>query len=145
MANNRVQTNVKAGQSVSAEVEATILVHRDDATPYELLALILQTVFGLSRELADHIVSVISTHGSAPVVTRPHSEAEKLANLARAIALLNGFSLLISLEQDSHTDTREWRRTVTRCSLCALLLLCAVILALADGAGGIMLRDVLAH
>ena len=146
MVNNRTQTNVETGQtSLSIEVEATILVHRDDATPHEFLAMLLQTVFELSRELADHIVSVIGTHGSARVVTRPRSEAEQLANRARALALLNGFPLMISLEQDSHACRREWRRTIIRGSLCALLLLCAVILALADGAGGITIHDILVH
>jgi ATP-dependent Clp protease adapter protein ClpS len=146
MLNNLAQTNVKSGQtSLSVEVEATILIHSDDATPYEFLAMLLQTVFELSRELADHIVSVIGTHGSARVVTRPRSEAEILANRARAVALLNGFPLIISLEQNTHTCRIEWRRTIIRGSLCALLLLCAIGLALADGAGGITIHDILVH
>lgn len=146
MVNSRAQTNVETGQtSLSVEGEATILIHHDDATPYEFLAMLLQTVFELSRELADHLVSVIYTHGSARVVTRPRGEAEQLANRARAVALLNGFPLMVSLEQNSHTSRREWRRTIIHGSLCALLLLCAIGLALADGAGGITIHDILVH
>jgi len=146
MAKNLIQSDVKNGQtSVSAEVEATILIHCDGTPPYKFLTLLLQTVFELSQELAEHIASVASTQGSARVVTRSLSEAERLANVARAAALLNGFPLLISLEQDPHDGAKEWRYTIVRCGLCAILLLCAVSLAIADGAGGITFYNILAR
>ena len=42
MADNQVQTNAKTGQtSLSAEAEATIFIHKDDAVPYEFLVVLL--------------------------------------------------------------------------------------------------------
>ena len=146
MTENLIQSDVKNGQTpVSAEVQATILIHGDDTIPYELLVLLLQTVFELSQELAEHIASITATQGSARVVTRSRSEAEELTNMARAAALLNGFPLMLSLEQNPHSSTREWRYTIIRCGLCTILLLCAVSLAIADGAGGITFYNILAR
>jgi len=53
-----------------AAVEATILFHHDDVTPDHYVTLGLQTIFGLSHELAEHITWVAHTTGSARVVSR---------------------------------------------------------------------------
>jgi ATP-dependent Clp protease adaptor protein ClpS len=77
-----------------------ILIHNDDVTPYNYVILVLQVIFKLSNELAEHITWVAHNSGIARVVTRPRPEAERLVNTAHAAARADGYPLTFSLEPD---------------------------------------------
>ena len=75
-----------------------ILIHNDDVTTFEFVIDILQRIFRLSKEIAEHIAMETHTRGVAPVVTRPKAEAERLVGLAHAAARANGFPLTFTIE-----------------------------------------------
>jgi ATP-dependent Clp protease adapter protein ClpS len=130
----------------SADREATVLVHHDDDTPDHYVILALQTTFGLSYELAEHITWVAPTKGSVPVVTRLRSEAERLVNKAHIDARLYGFPLTFSVAKAEDESKQEPRRAARRLALSGIILLCALLLAVglavADRAGDVNARDV---
>jgi ATP-dependent Clp protease adaptor protein ClpS len=77
-----------------------ILIHNDDVTPYNYVILVLQTIFKLSHELAEHITWVAHTTGIACVVIRPRSEAQRLVDKAHAVARLDGYPLTFTIEPE---------------------------------------------
>jgi ATP-dependent Clp protease adapter protein ClpS len=127
-----------------ADKEETVLVHHDKNTPDDYVILTLQTTFGLSYELAEHVTWVALTTGSAPVVTRPRSEAERLVNKAHVDARLYSFPLTFSLEEVVDEPKQESREATKRLALSGIILLCALLLAVglavADGAGDFAAR-----
>jgi ATP-dependent Clp protease adaptor protein ClpS len=78
-----------------------VLIHNDDVTPFDYVIRILQRIFMLSEELADHVAWTAHEDGLAVVVVRPRSEAEKLIKVARARARADGYPLTFTLEPDS--------------------------------------------
>ncbi len=78
-----------------------VLIHNDDVTPFDYVIRILQRIFMLSDEMADHVAWTAHEDGLAVVVVRPRSEAEKLIKVARARARADGYPLTFSLEPDS--------------------------------------------
>lgn len=130
----------------SAENEVTVFVHHGNDTPDHYMVRALQTAFGLSYELAEHITWVALETGSAPVVTRPRKEAERLVNKACIDARLYGFRLAFSLVEVGDERKDESRKGVNRLALTGLILLCALLLAMglavADGAGDFGARDI---
>lgn len=121
----------------SAEDEATIYLYHDDVTPDYYVILVLQTVFQLSHELAEHITWVAHEMGTAAVLTRPRREAERLVNEANMAVELDGFPLTFGLElQEQACDVEESSpRFVHQIVLSLILLLSGVSVAVADNAG----------
>jgi ATP-dependent Clp protease adaptor protein ClpS len=77
-----------------------VLIHNDDVTPYDYVVRILQRVFLLSEELADHVAWTAHHEEVAVVVVRPRPEAEKLIMVARGKARLDGYPLTFTMEPD---------------------------------------------
>jgi ATP-dependent Clp protease adaptor protein ClpS len=77
-----------------------VLIHNDDVTPYDYVVRLLQHIFLLSEEMADHIAWTAHHEGLAVVVVRPRPEAEKLTKVARARAQLDGYPLTFTMEAD---------------------------------------------
>lgn len=75
-----------------------VLIHNDDVTTFEFVIDILQRIFRLSKEIAEHIAIETHTRDVAPVVTRPKAEAERLVGLAHTAARANGFPLTFTIE-----------------------------------------------
>ena len=75
-----------------------VLIHNDDVTTFEFVIDILQRIFRLSKEIAEHIAMETHTRGVAPVVTRPKAEAERLVGQAHTAARANGFPLTFTIE-----------------------------------------------
>jgi ATP-dependent Clp protease adaptor protein ClpS len=75
-----------------------VLIHNDNITTFEFVIDILQRIFRLSKEIAEHIAWETHTKDVAPVVTRPKSEAERLVGQAHTAARANGFPLTFTIE-----------------------------------------------
>lgn len=75
-----------------------VLIHNDDITTFEFVIDILQRIFRLSKEIAEHIAWETHTKDVAPVVTRPKAEAQRLVDQAHAAARANGFPLTFTIE-----------------------------------------------
>jgi ATP-dependent Clp protease adaptor protein ClpS len=75
-----------------------VLIHNDNVTTFEFVIDILQRIFRVSKEIAEHIAWETHTRDVAPVVTRPKAEAEQLVNQAHAAARANGFPLTFTIE-----------------------------------------------
>jgi ATP-dependent Clp protease adaptor protein ClpS len=75
-----------------------VVIHNDDVTPYDYVLRILQRVFLLSEELADHVAWTAHHEGMAIVVIRPRPEADKLVKVAQAQARLDGYPLTFTME-----------------------------------------------
>ncbi|MCB0095162.1 MAG: ATP-dependent Clp protease adaptor ClpS [Caldilineaceae bacterium] len=78
----------------------SVIIHNDDVTPYEYVILILEHIFMLSSEMAEHVTWMAHTNGQAIVVIRPRSEAERLIMAARGRSRMDGFPLTFSMEQE---------------------------------------------
>jgi ATP-dependent Clp protease adaptor protein ClpS len=85
---------------LTLEPRYRVLIHNDDVTPYNYVISILEEVFMLSEEIAEHIAWTAHHEEVAVVVVRPRPEAEKLIKVARSRARLDGFPLTFSLERD---------------------------------------------
>jgi ATP-dependent Clp protease adaptor protein ClpS len=77
-----------------------VLIHNDDVTPLDYVIRILQRIFMLSQELAEHVAETAHNEEVAIVVIRPRTEAEKLVGAARLQARADGYPLTFSLEPD---------------------------------------------
>lgn len=77
-----------------------VLIHNDDVTPLDYVIRILQRIFMLSHELAEHVAETAHNEEVAIVVIRPRTEAEKLVGAARLQARADGYPLTFSLEPD---------------------------------------------
>lgn len=75
-----------------------VLIHNDDVTPYDYVVRILQRIFALSEELADHVAWTAHHEDIAVVVVRPRAEADRLITMAHAQARLDGYPLTFSME-----------------------------------------------
>ncbi|RIK37195.1 MAG: Clp protease ClpS [Chloroflexi bacterium] len=75
-----------------------VLIHNDDVTPYDYVVRILQRIFALSEELADHVAWTAHHEDIAVVVVRPRAEADRLITTARAHARTDGYPLTFSME-----------------------------------------------
>lgn len=78
-----------------------ILVHDDDVTPYDYVVRLLEAIFLLSEEMADHIAQTAQDLGAAVVMVRPRDEAKRLITVANGRARSDGFPLLFSMERAS--------------------------------------------
>jgi ATP-dependent Clp protease adapter protein ClpS len=114
----------------SAEDEATVLIHNNGVTPDNYVILALQTVFGLSFELAEHIAWVTHTQGVARVVTRPRREAQRLVTKAQVAARLDGFPLTFNLEEQAFRPEKRLRKSTIPFAVRSVILLAAFLLAL---------------
>lgn len=85
---------------ITLEPRYRVLIHNDDVTPYNYVIRILEEIFLLSEELAEHVAWTAHHEEVAVVVVRPRPEAEKLIKVARAQARLDGYPLTFSLERD---------------------------------------------
>jgi ATP-dependent Clp protease adaptor protein ClpS len=83
---------------IDEEPPYQVLIHNDDVTPYDYVVDILQRIFALSEELADHVAWTAHHEDTAVVVVRPRAEADRLITLARAQARLDGYPLTFSME-----------------------------------------------
>lgn len=77
-----------------------VLIHNDDVTPFDYVIGILGDLFMLSGELAEHVAWTAHSKGTAVVVVRPRTEAEKLVKVARGRARVDSYPLTFTLEQD---------------------------------------------
>ena len=77
-----------------------VIIHNDDFTPYDYVLFILEHIFGLSSEMAEHVTWMAHTNGEAVVVIRPRNEAERLIMAARGRSRMDGFPLTFSMEQE---------------------------------------------
>lgn len=75
-----------------------VIIHNDEVTPYDYVISVLETVFFLSSELAEHVTWTAHEQGQAVVVIRPRTEAERLVDIAKTRARLDGFPLTFTLE-----------------------------------------------
>jgi ATP-dependent Clp protease adaptor protein ClpS len=75
-----------------------VLIHNDDVTPYDYVVRILQRIFLLSEEMADHVAWTAHNEEVAVVVIRTRAEAEKLIMAARGHARMDGYPLTFSME-----------------------------------------------
>jgi ATP-dependent Clp protease adaptor protein ClpS len=87
-------------QIVWTEPPWRVLIHNDDVTTFEFVERMLQTIFKLSREVAEHIAWLTHTNGIALVCVRPRSEAERLVGQAIFAARIEGFPLVLTCEPD---------------------------------------------
>ena len=74
------------------------LIHNDDVTPFDFVIVILQRIFGLSREIAEHVTVTAHFKGIALVMVRPKGEAERLVAKAHMAARLEGYPLTFTIE-----------------------------------------------
>jgi len=77
-----------------------VLIHNDNVTTFEFVIRMLQSIFKLSYEIAEHIAALTHFEGIALVCVRPRSEAEKLVGQAIFAARIEGFPLMLSCEPD---------------------------------------------
>ncbi|MBX3053490.1 MAG: ATP-dependent Clp protease adaptor ClpS [Caldilineaceae bacterium] len=104
MAESKLRIDVETDWTTDVETLDTdddsvrILIHNDNVTTFEFVIDILQRIFRLSKEIAEHIAWETHTRDVAPVATRPKSEAERLVNQAHAAARANGFPLTFTIE-----------------------------------------------
>ena len=87
------------GEDTRREPLYSVLLHNDDVTPYEYVVRILQRIFLLSEELAEHVAWTAHHEEVAVVVVRPRAEAEKLVKVALAHARVDNYPLTFTLER----------------------------------------------
>jgi ATP-dependent Clp protease adaptor protein ClpS len=95
-----IQPIVRQGQDTRLEPRYRILIHNDDITPFDYVIRILERVFALSEELADHVAMTAHEEGVAIVLVRPRIEAEKLITMAHTAAHMDGYPLAFTMEPE---------------------------------------------
>jgi ATP-dependent Clp protease adaptor protein ClpS len=95
-----IQPIVRQEQDTRLEPRYRILIHNDEVTPYDYVIRILERVFMLSEELAEHVAWTAHNDGIAIVLIRPRHEAEKLIATAQTAARIDGYPLAFSLEPE---------------------------------------------
>ncbi len=102
--NPRMETQVLdlPGEMVESvdEPRYRVLLYNDEGTPRAYVLYMLEHIFLLSDEIAEHVVETAEEENVAVVVIRPKSEAERLVSVAHARARLDGHPLTFDLEQD---------------------------------------------
>lgn len=89
-----------AGEATALEPPWRVIIHNDDATPYDFVIHVLKSIFKLGADIAEHVTWLAHSTGQAHVVTRPKGEAERLAAKAHFAARLEGYPLTFTLEPD---------------------------------------------
>ena len=77
-----------------------VLIHNDNVTTFDFVIRMLQSIFKLSHEIAEHVATLTHVDGIALVCVRPRSEAEKLVGQGIFAARIEGFPLMLSCEPD---------------------------------------------
>lgn len=77
-----------------------VVIYNDNHTPRDYVIFVLEHIFLLSDEIAEHVVDTAESEGLAIVVVRPKHEAERLISVAHARAKLDGHPLTFTLEQE---------------------------------------------
>ena len=95
-----IQPIVRQEQDTRLDPRYRILIYDDDITPYDYVIRILERVFMLSEELADHVAATAQDNGIAIVLIRPRHEAEKLISIAQTAARMDGYPLAFSMEPE---------------------------------------------
>jgi ATP-dependent Clp protease adaptor protein ClpS len=95
-----VRPAADSDERTELEPRYRVLIHNDSVTTFVYVIHVLSAVFLLSDEIAEHIAETAHNNGTAIVVVRPKSEADKLAKAAISHARMDGFSLAFSIEQD---------------------------------------------
>jgi ATP-dependent Clp protease adaptor protein ClpS len=95
-----IQPIVRQAQDTRLEPRYRVLIHNDDITPFDYVIRILERVFALSEELADHVAMTAHEEGVAIVLVRPRTEAEKLITMAHAAARVDGYPLAFTMEPE---------------------------------------------
>ena len=95
-----IQPIVRQEEDTRLEPRYRILIHNDEVTPYDYVIRILERVFMLSEELAEHVAWTAHNDGIAIVLIRPRHEAEKLITVAQTAARIDGYPLAFSLEPE---------------------------------------------
>ena len=95
-----VRPAVDSEERTQLEPRYRVLIHNDSVTTFAYVIHVLSSVFLLSDEMAEHIAETAHHNGTAIVVVRPKSEADKLAKAAISHARMDGFPLTFSIEQE---------------------------------------------
>ena len=77
-----------------------ILILNDDVTPFGYVILLLEEIFDLSLEMAEHVAWMAHSNGTAVVRICPKPEAEKLVGRAHSRAQRDGFPLAFDLQPE---------------------------------------------
>ena len=77
-----------------------VLLHNDNVTPIEYVMHILARIFTLSSEISEHIALTAHNDGTAIVIIKPRTEAERLSLTANGIARADGYPLTFSIEPE---------------------------------------------
>lgn len=83
---------------LAPEEQYKIIIHNDDVTPYEYVILVLEHIFSLSSEIAEHVTWTAHNEGQAVVLIRPRPEADRLVTVAHGRARADGYPLSFTLE-----------------------------------------------
>ncbi len=95
-----VRPTIDSDESTRLEPRYRVLIHNDSVTTFAYVVHVLGVVFLVSDEIAEHIAEAAHNNGTAIVVVRPKSEADKLAKAAKSRARMDGYPLTFSIEQD---------------------------------------------
>ena len=85
---------------VWTEAPYRVLIHNDNVTTFDFVIRLLQSVFKLSREIAEHVALITHHEDIALVCVRPQSEAQKLVGQGIFAARIEGFPLMLSCEPE---------------------------------------------
>jgi ATP-dependent Clp protease adaptor protein ClpS len=77
-----------------------VIIHNDDATPFDFVIIVLRRFFQLSPPDAEYVTYVAHTEGQALVVTLPLKEAQKRVGQAHFAASLEGYPLTFTIEPE---------------------------------------------
>ena len=84
----------------SLDRRAKVLLYNDDVTPFDFVILILQRIFQLASDEAEHVTFVAHTRGVAYVATLPLRMAQERVGKAHFAATLEGYPLTFSIEPE---------------------------------------------
>jgi ATP-dependent Clp protease adaptor protein ClpS len=87
-------------QEEAFEPPYRVLIHNDDVTPFDFVILILQRIFQLASDEAEHVTFVAHTRGVAYVATLPLRMAQERVGKAHFAATLEGYPLTFSIEPE---------------------------------------------
>ncbi len=99
-ANPEIEIVPQQDEMVWIEAPYRVLIHNDNVTTFDFVIRLLQSVFKLSREIAEHVALVTHHQDIALVCVRPRSEAEKLVGQGIFAARIEGFPLMLSCEPE---------------------------------------------
>lgn len=77
-----------------------VLVHNDDVTPYDLVVMVLQSIFMLTAGEAGRVTLEAHTSGMALVAVLPEQDAKYRVGQAHALARDAGVPLTFSLQPE---------------------------------------------